>query len=65
MYQEERLINIGRDELKLCNSLFKASHGFCRPSYRVIPPSSHQFLLYNGKAGVGGHVSYDSHAENR
>lgn len=56
---------MGRDELKLCNSFFKASHGFCRPFYRHIPPSSHQFPVYNGKAGVGEQVSCDSHAENR
>lgn len=65
MYQEERLINSGRDELKLCHSFFKASHGFCRRSYRYIPPSSHPFLVYNEKVGMGGQVFCDSHAENR
>lgn len=64
MYQEKRLINISSDELKLYNNLFKAFYGFPRHSFRCIPPSSHQFVVHNGKAGVGGQVSCESHAAN-
>lgn len=61
MQQQKRLINISSDELQLCNSLFKAFHGFHRRSFRHIPPSSHQFLDHEG---VSGQVSWDSHAAN-
>lgn len=64
MSQEERLINISSDELKLYNNLFKAFHAFHRCSFRQVPPSSLQFLVYHGKAGASGQVSCDSYAEN-
>ena len=64
MCQEKWLININSDELKLYDSLFKAFHEFHRYSFRHIPPQSHQFLVPNGKIGVGGLASCDRHAGN-